>query len=386
MGAPRTWGARSLERSAFKTEVGILGGGIIGLSIALELRRRGASVSVFDVGQPARAASWAAAGMLAPSTEHIVDPDLQALCQRSLEAYPQFVRALRAGSSIDPHLRLDGIVSAAHDAETAGILEMRVRRTASPQLELIDRERALALEPALGRGLRCATIAHGEGHVDNRRLGRALIECCTNAGVQLHTSDASIALECDSRRVLGIRTAFGYHAVEWVVNAAGAWASQVSGAPDHATPDVFPVKGQMIALAMPEGLVRHPIWLRGAYVVPRAHGRLLVGATSEDAGFDTRVTAAGVEGLLHAAIGAMPALRDLTVTETWAGLRPASEDRKPFIGPTQLDGYYVAAAHYRNGILLAPETARLMGECLERRTTAELQAFLPGRETRLRTA
>jgi glycine oxidase len=134
----------------------------------------------------------------------------------------------------------------------------------------------------------------------------------------------------------------------------------------------------MLAIEIPAGLVRHTTWIPHGYLVPRADGRLLVGATSKEAGFDTRVTAGGIETLLHAAVQAMPALREFTVSETWAGLRPATPDERPFLGATPLQGYFVACGHYRNGILLAPATARLLGDAVE--GTAQVpDAFAIGR-------
>jgi glycine oxidase len=205
-------------------------------------------------------------------------------------------------------------------------------------------------------------------------LGRALTAACTRIGVTIERV-ADLHVECDARRVLGVRTERGFAAAGAVVNACGAWAASLSGVPASSLPPVLPIKGQMLALAAPIGLVARPVWVPGAYLVPRDDGRLLVGATVESAGFDTRVTAAGIEALLHAALAAAPALGGFTVSETWAGLRPGSPDGRPFLGATALVGFFLATGHYRNGVLLAPATARLIAGAVEGRPAAELAPF-----------
>jgi glycine oxidase len=341
------------------TGVAIVGAGIIGLSIAFELASRGASVRVYDTGEPARAASWAAAGMLAPLTEHLADAQMQALCEASLAMYPSFAQSVLEASGVDPHLRLNGIVHAAYSAERAAQLRERADalRAAGHAAEFLSREDVLRAEPALAKNVCGALLVHGEGQIDNRRLGRALTAACQARGVTIHTGIRNLTLEFDARRVLGVRTEVGYFAADAVINAAGAWSAQIAGVPLECVPEVRPVKGQMLALAIPPNFVRHTTWVPGAYLVPRADGRLLVGATAEEAD-DVRVTAAGMHSLLHAAIEAAPALRDFAVTESWAGLRPATPDERPYLGATAREGYFLATGHYRNGILLAPVTAR----------------------------
>jgi glycine oxidase len=144
-------------------------------------------------------------------------------------------------------------------------------------------------------------------------------------------------------------------------------------------PPVVPIKGQMIALSVPAGFVRRPTWVPGAYLVPRDDGRLLVGATVESTGFDARVTASGIHELLHAALAGAPPLADFAVTETWAGLRPGTPDGLPFLGLTPLHGFFLATGHYRNGILLAPATARRVAEAIETGGSAGLEPFLLAR-------
>jgi glycine oxidase len=348
-------------------DVAILGAGLIGLALAFVLAERGSTVRVFDPGQPAKAASWAGAGMLAPLTEGIEDAAMQTLCEASLAQYPAFVRRVRDASSIDPHLRLDGILRAAFSAEAFAELQSRAGElcAAGHHCDIQDRDRTLALEPALGKHVHGSLLVEGEGQIDNRRLGRALAAACESLGVVIQAGARDIVVEADARRVLGVRSEIGFVAAGSIVNAAGAWASCIAGVPESCVPPVRPVKGQMLALSIPRGFVRRTTWVPGAYMVPREDGRLLVGATVEEGGYDTRVTAGGLHELLDAVVSAAPALAGFTVSETWAGLRPGSRDGRPFLGRTQLEGYFLAAGHYRNGILLAPATAELLADALQ---------------------
>ena len=359
-------------------DIAIVGAGLIGLSIAFQLASRGATVRVYDTGEPAHGASWAGAGMLAPLTESIDDEELRQLCEASLRAYPGFVEAIVAASGIDPHLRLDGLIYGAFDRASLDALRRRIAALQQSDLRvrLLDHSEAIAYEPVLGKRVLGAALMEDEGHVDNRRLGRALFAACTSLGVRVQSGVGRLQVKHDTRKTLGVSTEEGFFAASAVVNAAGAWAGLIEGVPQSCVVPVVPIKGQMLALATPAGMIRHAVWLPGAYLVPRDDGRLLVGATVEDRGFDTRVTAAGIRALLDAALEAVPALEDFALTETWAGLRPGTPDGKPFIGGTPLEGYFIATGHFRNGILLAPVTAALIADAVEGRTMSrELTRF-----------
>lgn len=357
-------------------DVAVIGAGIIGLSIAFELAQRGAIVRVYDRAEPGRGASWAAAGMLAPRTEAMPDRAMAQLCETSLDLYPRFVERLRGVVDMDPYLRLDGILSVATDEIQRGRLTERARelRSDGVAVELLDRTQTLVAEPALGRAVCAGMLVHGEGHIDNRRLGRLLLNACRQSGVLVRTAVRDMQVECDSRRALGVRSEMGFAPARYVINATGAWAAQLSGVPVSCVPPVHPVKGQMFSIEVPRGLVRRTTWVPGAYLVPRDDGRVLVGATVEDAGFDQRTTAGGIHRLLHAALAAAPALDGFTISEVWAGLRPGTPDERPFLGETPLEGYMLATGHYRNGVLLAPVTARLLADAVEG-TAANLEPF-----------
>jgi glycine oxidase len=351
----------------------VIGAGLIGLGAAFELARRGAEVRVIDAREPGAAASWAGAGMLAPYAENVPHPALAAFCADSLARFPAFVDDVRAAGGVDPRLALDGIVETAFDA--AAVARLRARSHA----RWLERDEARMLEPALGAHVLGAVLSGAEGAIDNRRLGRALRAACEALGVRIDAHAGPVALEADARRVLGVRGPAGFVPADIVVNAAGAWAGELKGVPPAARVPVFPVKGQMLALAVPAGLVRRVTWVPGAYLVPRDDGRLLVGATVEHAGFDVRVTANGMRSLLDATLAAMPSLGDFSVAETWAGLRPGSHDGLPYIGSTHLGNYLVAAGHDRNGILLTPATALALADLAEGRSVPGIADFAPSR-------
>jgi glycine oxidase len=369
-------------------DVAIIGAGLIGLAIAFELAERGIPVRVYERGEPARAASWAGAGMLAPHTEHMPDEAMRELCAQSLALYPAFVERVRDASGIDPHLSLGGILNAVFDRGAFNALTVRARDLArgGVRCDVLERDDTIAIEPSLGKHVAGAILVHGEGCIDNRRLGRALAAACEHAGVPIVRNAHDLAVECDARRVLGVRSHLGYTSAAYVINATGAWARALPGVPVRCAPEVRPVKGQICALAVPRGFVRHPTWVPGAYLVPRADGRLLIGSTVEDRGFDERVTGGGIRSLLESALAAAPSLADFTLTETWAGLRPGTPDERPFLGPTALEGLVLATGHYRNGILLSPITARLIADFVVNGDARRLQPFLLARSGTERAA
>jgi glycine oxidase len=363
------------------SDVVVIGAGLIGCGIAYELAKRGASVIVYDRAEPARAASWAGAGMLAPYSEEVVDPALLALCSASLRAYPAFVEELRERTGVDAQLRHEGTLHVAFDDAAARGLTAQCEAFGrnGAVASVLDRDATLAREPMLGGNVRGAVYVANEAHVDNRRLGRALVAACTDAGVRFERT-GGVVLEADARRVRGIRTEHGFLAAATVVNAAGAWAGGLPGVPDAARIAVRPVAGEMLALAVPKGFTRGLVWSNHVYLVPRDDGRLLIGATVVEREYDVRATAQGVASLLAVALRIAPVLGTFALVETWAGLRPASHDGRPYLGRTSIDGYVVAAGHYRNGILLTPVTAQAVAALIAGEPpSVDLAAFDPQR-------
>ncbi len=362
-------------------DIAIVGAGLIGTAIAYELAKRGAAVTIFDRAEPARAASWAGAGMLAPFSEDLPDPAMLELCRASFADYPAFVAALRADTGLDVHLLPHGTLHVALDRPAMAQLERLavVYARNGGEVTILDRAGTLAREAAVSGAVVGSLFLANEAQVDNRRLGRALVAACTSRGVRFERVD-ELALETDARRVRGLRSRHGFVPAATVINAAGAWAGALAGVPTAARVPVMPIAGEMLALAVPIPFARAMIWHGHTYLVPRDDGRLLIGATVVDRGFDARVTAGGLRTLLDAALHAAPSLANFAVVETWAGLRPGSPDQRPFLGTTPVEGYYVAAGHYRNGILLTPITARAIAELvLTGRSAVPLEAFAVGR-------
>jgi glycine oxidase len=359
-------------------DVLVVGAGLIGLSIAYELAKRGAAVTVYDRAEPARAASWAGAGMLAPFSEEMPDAAMLALCAASLAAYPQFVEELRERTGVDARFRRDGTLHVALDDTALAALASRASayRANGGEVALLNRTDTLGREPLLAKNLAGALFVANEAQVDNRRLGRALTAACSALGVHVERVD-DVALEADARRVRGLRTPHGFMPASVVVNAAGAWAGELAGVPDAARLPIRPVAGEMLALAIPSGAMRSLVWLGHRYLVPRDDGRLLIGATVEERGFDARVTAAGIHDLLDAALAVAPALASFALVETWAGLRPGTPDGRPYLGATHVEGYVVACGHYRNGILLAPASAQAIAALVVDGSAEALSAFSP---------
>lgn len=356
-------------------DVCILGAGVIGLSLAWELAKRGARVQIFERDEPGQAASWAAGGMLAPFSEELPVGDLLDLACASLTCYPRFVANLIDETGIDPHLRLNGICEVAFDTTHLARLERRVavaqrRGVAMRRLSSND---VFTFESAIAASVLGGVHCLEEGQLDNRRLVRALLAACRRRGVRIHTGTEVVALEANRRRVLGVQTVHGFSPATVVVNALGAWADTLSGIPDDARVAVSPVKGQMLALAMPHGFLRHVLWGSGIYAIPREDGRLVVGATVEDVGFDRRMTAEAIASLLRGVMHLLPGAASFALCEMWSGLRPQSGNEMPFLGATSLAGYFVATGHYRNGILLAPITAYRLADLLESGVSARTE-------------
>jgi glycine oxidase len=343
-------------------DVIIVGGGIIGLSLSIELRKRGATVLVVERREPGREASHAAAGMLADSPGE-TPAVLQPLATASAAMYPEFVRELQDESGIEADLRGQGTVCLAE----AGNNLTDACSLPAPLAEL---------EPALAHGGRTA-IYLKERSVDPRALTSAALKAARHCGVDISSGTAVNSVIPSDGKAVGVQTAKTSYSAPVVVNCGGAWAGQLS---PHAFP-TRPVKGQMLAVAAtPRGLLRHVVRAPEVYLVPRSDGRILIGATIEEAGFDKRTDPDTIQRMLQAAIALVPALNQARVLEAWAGLRPGTPDNLPILGATRTPGYFVAAGHFRDGILLAPVTARLMAQIVSgAQAEYDVSPFSPGR-------
>lgn len=363
------------SRPSSSPDVIVVGGGVIGLSIAWRASERGLSVTVVEES-PGRGASWAAAGMLAPVTEvHPGEEHVLGLGVASLALYPDFVARLEELTGLSTGYREGGTLMAAATGDDYAALQdvALVQERLGLEVERLKRKDARAREPALTPGLRAAWFAAGDHHIDNRALVEAVTEACKRSGVEL-VADTVAEVIVSRTKAMGVRLASGavLDAGALVV-AAGAWSGALPGIPDEYRPPVRPVKGQLLYLrgAADEQLLTHNVRGLDVYIVPRRDGRIVVGATVEERGFDMTVTAGAVYELLRDAFELVPGLSELELVECVAGLRPGSPDNAPMIGATGLDGLFVATGHYRNGILLTPLTAEAMAELLVSGTPPE---------------
>ncbi len=342
--------------------VAIIGGGAIGLSIGWRLAQAGCRVDVFDRGEAGRGASWAAAGMLAAGIEAEPGEEaLTALNRRSQALWPGFTAEVEAASGVQVGLRDEGTLWVALTRDDAAQLRFQYefQRGIGINLQWLSGTDARAREPHLHPHAPAAVFSPDDHQVDNRLLVQALALAFTRAGGRLHEGRGVTGLDLTAGRVTGLHVGDTRVAAETVVLAAGAWSPELPGLPEAARPPVRPVKGQMLALAMDPAapLLRHVIWTQRAYLVPRLDGRLIVGATTEERGFDARLTAGGMLALLDGAWRTVPGVEELEIVESWAGFRPGSRDDAPVLGPSGVDGLVLATGHHRNGILLTPITA-----------------------------
>jgi glycine oxidase len=365
-------------------DVVVVGGGVIGLGIAWRAALAGMPVTVVDEA-PGRGASWAAAGMLAPVTEvHYGERSLLALNLAAAARWPSFAAEVEEASGQPVGYRPGGTLAVARDADDNAALEdlYQFQLSCGLEVERLRSRECRQLEPGLAPSIRGGVLAAGDHQVDNRALVEALLVACRRAGVRL-VADRVAQLAVDEDRVTGVVLAGGERlAAGTVVLAAGCWSGGLGGLAAEALPPVRPVKGQLLYLRGPAEAPLCSRNVRGleVYVVPRGDGRVVVGATVEEQGFDTTMTAGAVHDLLRAALELLPEAAELELAETVVGLRPGSPDNAPMLGPAGPDGLVAATGHYRNGILLTPVTADAIAELLATgRVPEAIAPFGPGR-------
>ncbi|MDT0435284.1 glycine oxidase ThiO [Streptomyces sp. NPDC005840] len=359
--------------SSRTSDVLVVGGGIIGLVTAWRAALRGFSVTVADP-EPGRGAARVAAGMLAAVTElHYGEQTLLGLNLASAERYPDFAAELADVTGQDLGYRRCGTLAVALDADDRAHLRdlHALQRRSGLASEWLSGRECRRLEPMLAPGVRGGLRVDGDHQIDPRRLARALLTACERAGVVLHRSWAE-RLDVVRDRAAGVTAADGTAlAAGQVVLAGGSLSGRLAGVPEPVLPPVRPVKGQVVRLTVPERYapflsrtVRAVVRGSHVYLVPRENGELVIGATSEELGWDTTVTAGGVYELLRDAHELVPGITELPLTETLAGLRPCSPDNAPLLGPTGLDGLLLATGHHRNGVLLTPVTGDALAHAL----------------------
>ncbi|MCL8010528.1 glycine oxidase ThiO [Streptomyces sp. AS02] len=355
------------------SDVLVIGGGIIGLVTAWRAAQRGFTTTVVDP-EPGGGAAQVAAGMLAAVTElHYGEQTLLGLNLASARRYPDFAAELTELTGHDLGYRRCGTLAVALDSDDrAHLRELHtLQRQSGLDSEWLSGRDCRRLEPMLAPGVRGGLRVDGDHQIDPRRLARALVAACERAGVVFHRTWAE-RLDVVRDRAAGVTASDGTAlGAGQVVLAAGSLSGRLPGVPDHVLPPVRPVKGQVLRLTVPKRYapflsrtVRAVVRGSQVYLVPRESGELVVGATSEELGWDTTVTAGGVYELLRDAHELVPGITELPLTETRAGLRPGSPDNAPLLGPSELDGLLLATGHYRNGVLLTPVTGDAMAHVL----------------------
>jgi glycine oxidase len=347
------------------SEVVIIGGGVIGLGIARALARRGVrEVTVIDAADFGREASWAAGGILAPQVEADAADDFFRLAHASRDLYPEFAKELQSESGVDIELDTTGTLYVAFTGEQEDELRLRYRWQQHEGLEVewLTHDEVRALEPCLSEDVHSALRFPVDFQVENRRLVAALLLSTRKLGVSLVDHCAAKQVSVAAGRVCGVETSQGFIGSQRVVLAAGAWSSVLD--PSRVLM-VEPIRGQMLCFRSAPRIARHVIYGARGYLIPRRDGRLLAGSTSEPAGFDKRVTEQGVESIKAMALELAPQIADLSLIDKWAGFRPRAQDDLPVLGMSaEIEGLSFATGHYRNGILLAPITGKLMAEAI----------------------
>jgi glycine oxidase len=342
------------------SEILIAGGGVIGLAIARELHKRGVQkITIVERGHAGGEASWAAAGMLAPNIEAPKQNAFHRFCTEALEIYPEFAAELLDETGIDIELDQSGTLcigfGEADDAEIGEHAARGFRKLSAADVREI--------EPSISNNVTSGILFPDDCQVENRKLLDALRASVENRGIRMHEDTEILRLLTDGSKVTGARTADGDLYADVTVLATGAWTSLIKIGDTEFPVTVSPIRGQMISFETSGRSIRRVVFSPRGYLVPRADGRVLVGATVEDVGFDKTTTEEALDTLKQAAVEIAPELARFEIAEHWAGLRPYAADGFPVLGELPgFDNVFVATAHYRNGILLAPMTAKTMAD------------------------
>jgi glycine oxidase len=360
-----------------RPDVVVVGGGVIGAACAFFAAREGLAVTLLERDEIGAHASGVAAGMLALLLDDRHPEPFQRWGRRSLESLPELIVELRERSGIDPEYEPSGLLRVAlSDQEAAGL-----REKAGGELSWLDAAEAREQEPQLAPEARGALWSAVEGHVRSGLLTRAYARAAAALGARIETGCSVVGLLRQGARVTGVRTVADGLGAGAVVLCMGSWSAGAAAWLGGPALPVEPVRGQILSLDAPRPTLRQTVSNAHLYLVPRRDGSVVAGATVERVGFDCRVTAAGVREMLELAPRLVPALADCAFRGAWAGLRPDTPDHLPLIGPVPgAPGLYVAAGHFRNGILLSPVTGRLVADwLLGKAPPDEAAAFRPDR-------
>jgi glycine oxidase len=350
-----------------EVKVAIVGGGIMGCATALELAARGASCVVLERSVPGAEASSAAAGVLGAQIEAHAHRALLGTFVRARQGYGTWAERLRSVTGIDVGHRVCGALRVARNEDEASEMESEVtwQRREGLRAELVDAKGAKEIEPALDARIARAVHFPDEAQVDPPSLLRALVASLAHAGIVTKSGATVQSLLVERERCAGVRVDDGELHADAVVLAAGSWASLVPGLPSQ-TPRVRPVRGQIVQLEERPPTLRTMIVAAQGYVVPRGDGRVLVGSTMENVGYRKEVTAGGVRAILDCALDLVPSLESAAFAATWSNFRPKADGDDPLVGASSMPGLFLATGHFRNGILLAHETAQTVASAILR--------------------
>ena len=367
------------------SDVLIIGGGVIGLALARALHKKGvARITILERERAGTEASHAAAGMLAPNAETEKADAFFRLCNESNKLYTEFAAQLQDETDIDVELDKQGTLYLALTEEDSAEILRRFewQRGAGLAVEHLTAQETRAMEPFVSPDVRESLFFPNDWQVENRKLLHALEKYAALGGIEIRKNTFITNLLTENGAIVGAQSETEKFFAEKIVLATGAWTSLVK-AETLVLPRITPVRGQMIEFHTAKRLFQKVIYSPRGYLVPRADGRVLAGATVEDAGFDKRTTRAGIEFLQDNAFEIAPSLMNLEIADKWAGLRPYAADGLPVIGSfPQVENLILATAHYRNGILLAPLTARILADKIAENKDSEfLEIFGLGRFT-----
>ncbi len=357
----------------------IIGAGVMGCACGFHLLRAGFRVTLLERALPGAESSAAAAGILGAQSEVSETGPFFELCLASRELFPDFIRELESISGVDVGYETSGVLEVARDPSEGHIVAGRAEWMLDRGLrvEVLDREDARRLEPALSEKIVGANYYADDHQLDPPQLARALAAAVHRLGGTFQSGVQVTGLVRDGGRVAGVRTDGGPMYADRVVVAGGAWSTRLADLPALRTP-IKPMAGQIVQVESRPPLFRHVLYGLNGYLVPRADGRVLMGSTLEERGFDKAVTTAGLQRITSMALELAPGLAESRLMDSWSGLRPAPEDGLPLLGAASLPGLYFAAGHYRNGILLTPVTGHIIVDLISGRPpVVDISPFAP---------
>ena len=347
----------------------IIGAGIIGLSISFYLKKNNFDVIVIEKDKAGTEASYASAGMLAAQSEFDFYENFMDFCIKSRNMYPDYCKDIEQASGISIEYKKSGMIRPALNEDQEKHLKSNYewQKKHGFEIEFLNGDKLREIEPKLSKSILSGLYTKNDGQVNNRKLVEALILANKKNNVKIIENCELKDYLIDNNKIIEVKTDNGDIKADIVVNAAGAWSSLISPGVIKNF-EVKPIRGQLVALQSNKEIMKKVIFAsilgKGGYVVPREDNTIILGSTVEDIGFEKRNTEEGINSILKTCFNILPEFKNLKINEKWSGFRPLAEDNLPIIGKTGIEGLILATAHYRNGILLAPITAKAITELI----------------------